>query len=131
MARNPIIPYNPGLRKFARELRKNSTLGEVLLWKQISRRKLGVQFHRQVPVYKYIIDFYCHELKLAIEIDGSSHDSQSQKQKDLIRDYNLRQLGIKVIRIDDSDMKRNMGSVISFLTSQIESQRSRVIIRKQ
>lgn len=115
MARNEIIPYNPGLRKLARELRKNSTLGDVLLWKEISKRKLGVQFHRQVPVHEYILDFYCHELKLAIEVDGSSHDTPDQKEKDLIRDYDLEQLGIKVIRIDDSDVKRNMDSVIRFL----------------
>lgn len=115
MARNEIIPYNPGLRKLARELRGNSTLGEVLLWKEISKRKLGVQFHRQVPVHEYILDFYCHELKLAIEVDGSSHDTRDQKEKDLIRDYDLEQLGIKVIRVDDSDVKRNMDSMIKFL----------------
>ncbi len=99
----------------ARELRKNFTLGEALLWKEISKRRLGVQFHRQVPVHEYILDFYCHELKLAIELDGSSHDTTDQKEKNLIRDYDLEQLGIKVIRIDDLDVKRNMDSVIRFL----------------
>ncbi|MEQ9307866.1 MAG: endonuclease domain-containing protein [Balneolaceae bacterium] len=120
MKRNSIIPYNPGLRNFARELRKNSTLGEILLWKEIRRRKLGVQFHRQVPVKDYIIDFYCHEVKLAIEVDGSSHNSSEQKEKDLIRDYNLEQLGITVIRIDDLDVKRNMDSVVRFLKFRIK-----------
>tara|TARA_R110000868_G_scaffold368227_1_gene631226 strand:- start:65045 stop:65485 length:441 start_codon:yes stop_codon:yes gene_type:complete len=120
MARNEIIPYNPGLRKFARELRKNSTLGEVLLWKKISRRKLGVQFHRQVPIQNYIIDFYCHEIKLAIEVDGGSHYTSEQKDKDLIRDYNLNQLGINILRIDDLDVKSNMDSVIRFLKNRID-----------
>ena len=114
MKKNEIIPYNPVLRKFARDLRKNSTLGEILLWKQINRRKLGVQFHRQVTVSEYILDFYCHELRLAIEVDGSSHDNPKQKERDRIRDYNLQQLGIKLIHIDDSDVKRNLDSVITF-----------------
>ncbi len=121
MARNEIIPYNPGLRKFARELRNNSTHGEVLLWKRISRKKLGVQFHRQVPVYEYIIDFYCHELKLAIEVDGSSHNNPVQIEKDQLRDYQLRQLGIIVFRIEDSNIKQKMDSVIRFLNSRIEA----------
>ena len=121
MARNEIIPYNPGLRKFARELRNNSTLGEVLLWKQISRRKLGVQFHRQIPVYESIIDFYCHELKLGIEVDGRSHNNPVQIEKDWLRDYQLKRLGMTVFRIDDSDIKQKMDSVIRFLNSRIEA----------
>lgn len=120
MSRNKIIPYNPVLKKFAKELRKNSTLGEILLWKEISRRKLGVQFHRQVPVHEYIMDFYCHELKMAIEVDGASHDNPVQKEKDLIRDYNLEQLGITIIRIDDFDVKRNLDSVVRFLKFRIK-----------
>ena len=72
--RNKIIPYNPKLKLLARELRKNSTLSEVLLWQNIKQRGYGVQFHRQVPMLDYIVDFYCHEIGLAIEIDGSSHE---------------------------------------------------------
>ena len=72
--KNKIIPYNPKLKEFARQLRKNSTLSEILLWQKIKQQALGVQFHRQVPLLEYIVDFYCHELKLAIEIDGKSHE---------------------------------------------------------
>jgi len=71
---NKIIPYNPKLKALARQLRKNSTLSEVLLWQKIKQKGYGVQFHRQVPLLEYIVDFYCHELKLAIEIDGDSHN---------------------------------------------------------
>jgi len=71
---NKIIPYNKELKFLARQLRKNSTLPETLLWQKIKRKSLGVQFHRQVPMLNYIVDFYCHEIGLAIEIDGSSHD---------------------------------------------------------
>jgi very-short-patch-repair endonuclease len=74
MAKNVIIPYDPRLKQFARYLRNNSTLSEILLWKQIKNKALGIEFHRQVPIDEFIVDFYCHELMLAIEIDGISHD---------------------------------------------------------
>ena len=77
--KNKIIPYNPKLKEFARQLRKNSTLSEVLLWEKLKQRSMGVQFHRQVPLLEYIVDFYCHELQLAIEIDGVSHDFKYDK----------------------------------------------------
>ena len=57
MGKNRIINYDPRLKIIARELRKNSTLGEVLLWGEIKSRKLGYQFHRQVPIDKFIVDF--------------------------------------------------------------------------
>jgi very-short-patch-repair endonuclease len=75
MGRNRIIPYDHRMRSIARKLRKNMTLSEILLWQQIRRRKLGVQFHRQVPMDKFVVDFYCHEIMLAIEIDGITHDN--------------------------------------------------------
>lgn len=82
---NKIPPYNPKLKELARQLRKNMTLGEVLLWQEIRNRKLGVQFHRQVPIKEYIVDFYCHELLLVIEIDGSTHDHPEVAVNDLQR----------------------------------------------
>lgn len=120
MPRNKIIPYNPALRTHARELRKNSTLSEILLWQQIRSRKLGVQFHRQVPVHEFILDFFCHELQLAIEVDGNSHHNSEQHERDLYKDYILCQLGIQVLRIDDLDIKFEMESVIQFLAHRIE-----------
>ncbi len=120
MARNKIIPYDSHLKKRARELRKNSTLGEVLLWQQIRKRKLGVQFHRQVPISHFIVDFYCHEIQLAIEVDGSFHDSPAQQIKDKERQIHLEELGVRFIRIDDLDVKKNMDSVIRYLRSKIE-----------
>ncbi|HEY3429778.1 MAG TPA: DUF559 domain-containing protein, partial [Cyclobacteriaceae bacterium] len=65
--KNKIIPYRKDLRLKARELRNNSTLSEILLWDEIKNRQiLKFQFHRQVPLLNYIVDFYCHELMLAI-----------------------------------------------------------------
>ena len=57
----------------ARELRQNMTLSEVLLWQEIKGKQLGIQFSRQIPIDEYIVDFYCKNLQLAVEIDGESH----------------------------------------------------------
>jgi very-short-patch-repair endonuclease len=105
-----IIPYNPKLKEFARKLRKNSTLSEILLWKKIKNKAFGVEFHRQVPLDQFIVDFYCHELKLAIEIDGSSHDQKFEY--DRARENKLNSFGVKILRFNDLDVKKDMNSVL-------------------
>jgi very-short-patch-repair endonuclease len=105
-----IIPYDPKLKEFARKLRKNSTLSEILLWKKIKGKAFGVEFHRQVPLNHYIVDFYCHELKLAIEIDGSSHDQKFVY--DRARENKLNSIGVKILRFNDLDVKKDMNSVL-------------------
>ena len=118
MAKNVIIPYNPKLKQIARHLRNNSTLSEILLWKQIKNKSLGIEFHRQVPIDEFIIDFYCHELKLAIEIDGISHDYKYKN--DLIRQGKLENWGVHFIRFDDHEVKNNMFSVLLEIQQKIE-----------
>jgi len=74
MPHRKILPSNPRLKELARELRNHSTLAEVLLWNQIkNKRLLGFDFHRQKPIDRFIVDFFCPGLMLAIEIDGVSH----------------------------------------------------------
>ena len=107
--RNKIIPYHPKLKEFARKLRKNSTLAEVLLWKKIKNRSYGVQFHRQVPMLNYIVDFYCHELMLAIEVDGSSHEFKYLE--DLKRQKKLEKYGVNFIRFSNLEIKKEIFSV--------------------
>ncbi|EJF09782.1 hypothetical protein O71_13154 [Pontibacter sp. BAB1700] len=68
-----IIPYKPHLKELAKKLRRESTLSEVLLWNELKARKfLGLDFDRQKPLDNFIVDFYCKDLMLAIEIDGDS-----------------------------------------------------------
>ncbi|SMO80549.1 endonuclease domain-containing protein [Gracilimonas mengyeensis] len=112
---NKILPYNRKLKKLARELRKNSTLSEVLLWDQIKGKALGVEFHRQVPVLDYIVDFYCHELMMAIEIDGVTHDNPEKFKDDQARQERIEALGVIFARVDDIDVKRNMHDVLTYL----------------
>lgn len=117
---NKILPYNPQLKQLARELRKNSTLSEVLFWKEIQKKKLGIEFHRQVPVKNYIVDFFCHELMLAIEIDGSSHDSEYALILDEKRQKEIEELGVHFVRFDDMEIKKNIDRVLEYLQSTID-----------
>lgn len=117
---NKIHPYNPELKKLARKLRKNMTLGEVLLWQEIRNRQLGVQFHRQIPLYNYIVDFYCHELQLAIEIDGSSHDHAEVAIEDLTRQEELESHGIYFLRFEEKEARKNLNEVLNVIVRWIE-----------
>jgi very-short-patch-repair endonuclease len=117
MTRNKIIFYNPNLKEKARRLRIKCTPSETLLWSRIRRRSLGFEFHRQVPIDEYIVDFYCHELRLAIEVDGSSHDNK--QEYDLLRQRKLERLGVRFLRFDDRDFKRSMNDVLRAITTVI------------
>jgi len=86
-------------------------LSEVLLWNQLKAKKLGFQFFRQKPIGNYIVDFYCPELKLVIEIDGSSHDSKFDY--DRYRDEYLKTSGLNIMRFADDDIRHNIDSVLN------------------
>jgi very-short-patch-repair endonuclease len=78
-----FIPYNKGLKQFSRDLRNESTLSEVLLWKELrGGQSRGYEFNRQKPLEKYIADFYCKKLCLVIEIDGTSHSTPEAVERD-------------------------------------------------
>jgi len=116
--KNKIIPYNPRLKLLARQLRKNSTLPEVLLWQNIKRRAYGVQFHRQVPMLNYIVDFYCHEIGLAIEIDGQSHDHSFLY--DAKRQGEIEAYGVTFLRFSNEEIKKNMFSVLLVIEEKVK-----------
>jgi len=123
MTHNKLIYYNPELKEKARHLRNESTFSEILLWLKIKGKVFGYEFHRQVPLDEYIVDFYCHELGLAIEIDGSSHDNKYDY--DLKRQRRLESLGVRFIRFEDIDVKRNMNDVLrtlEFVISELEKE---------
>ncbi len=118
--RNKILPYNPALKELAQKLRQQGILSEVLLWKKIKNKSLGIEFHRQVPLDNYIVDFYCHELMLAIEIDGNSHEHSEVQVNDVLRQETLERLGVNFIRFNDKDVKKSMNQVIYVLQVKIE-----------
>lgn len=91
--RRPIIPYNPKLKELARHLRNNSTLSEILLWEYLKGKQMkGYDFHRQKPIADYIVDFYCPDLLLAIEIDGDSH--RERYNQDTHRQKRIESFGV-------------------------------------
>lgn len=108
---NKIIPYNPNLKALAKKLRQNMTFSEVLLWNELSGKKMhGFDFDRQRPIDNFIVDFYCKELNLAIEIDGDSHDYKYEE--DVIRQKKLESLGVHFLRFLDMDVKKDMNNVL-------------------
>jgi very-short-patch-repair endonuclease len=120
MKKRIIYPYNPKLKLLARNLRKNSTLGEILLWKQLKGKQMcGYDFHRDKPLLDYIVDFFCHELFLAIEIDGCSHDD-TKYDYDQERQHRIEQLGISFLRFTEEDVKKNMSGVLLSIETWIE-----------
>jgi very-short-patch-repair endonuclease len=119
--RREIIEYERYLKELARKLRQNMTLGEVLLWQRLKRKQIrGYDFDRQRPIDRYIVDFYCKDLKLAIEIDGSSHDGEEAKVNDDIRQERLESLGVRFLRFTDADVKRNMEMVVGSIEQWID-----------
>jgi very-short-patch-repair endonuclease len=104
--------YNSSLQPRANALRKTMTKAEACLWKYILRgRQLGYQFNRQRPILHYIADFMCKELKLIIEVDGITHHSESQFEKDLKRQRDLESHGFIVIRFRDEEVLNNIYGV--------------------
>jgi very-short-patch-repair endonuclease len=116
-----IIPYSSELKELARQLRKTMTLSEVLLWKKLrNKQMLGFDFTRQQPIDKYIVDFYCKELMLAIEIDGASHINEDVYYNDIKRQKELELLGVRFLRFQDSEVKKGMNEVLRIIQYWIE-----------
>ncbi|PKP29361.1 MAG: DNA methylase [Bacteroidetes bacterium HGW-Bacteroidetes-18] len=113
MPKRKIIPYNLKLKEFARELRNNSTKSEIFLWLKLKNKQFyGYDFHRQKPIDNYILDFYCYELLLGIEVDGYSHQFLEVFNKDTIKEKRMKELGIAVLRFSDEQVQREMENVL-------------------
>ncbi|NLO07083.1 MAG: endonuclease domain-containing protein [candidate division WS1 bacterium] len=96
--------------KFAREQRREATRSEERLWQELRGKRLGVRFRRQHPIGKFVIDFFCNERRLAVEIDGPVHEKQ--QGYDRYRDEWLAEQGIRVLRIPDEDVTENISGVL-------------------
>jgi very-short-patch-repair endonuclease len=114
-----IITYNPELKELARQLRKNSMLSEVLLWRHLKGKQiLGYDFDRQKPIDNYIVDFFCNELRLAVEIDGETHNYKIDEDKE--RQERLEKLGIRFLRFTDMDVKKNIEGVVAVIENWVK-----------
>ncbi len=118
-SKRKLIPYNPTLKEKARQLRNNSTNTEILLWGFLKGKQLkGYDFHRQKPIDEYIVDFFCSEIMLAIEIDGISH--AGKEEYDEKRQMKLEALGVKILRFDDEEVFYNCDDVIRSIEKWID-----------
>ncbi|NEN24593.1 endonuclease domain-containing protein [Cryomorpha ignava] len=95
----------------ARKLRENMTEPEKVVWELLRKRPLGLKFRRQHPVHIYILDFYCHEKRLSIEVDGGYHIDNEQVAKDLERTSFINQIGIKEIRFSNDQVLNHFEKV--------------------
>lgn len=113
-------PYNTNLRNYAQKNRKEMNAPEANLWYNILRNRelLNYKFLRQKPILNYILDFYCSKLLFGIEIDGESHNEQTNYDKQ--RSENLNKISIKIIRYSNYDVMNNFDGVYFDLIKQIK-----------
>lgn len=116
--KNLSLPKNLKLQERAKELRKAGVLSEVLFWKRVNKKKLfGLDIDRQKIIGNYIVDFFVKQLGLVIEIDGSSHNDKYEY--DLKRIEYLESLDLKVVRINDLEIKKNLEGVLNYIKKYI------------
>ena len=110
-------PFHKGAKNelfgFAKKMRKHPTEAEKVLWEALKNRQVGgFKFRRQHPLASYILDFYCHEKKLGIELDGGYHNDTFQKEYDQVRTEILNVYGINVIRFPNQSVIQNLNQVL-------------------
>ena len=98
--------------KNAKELRENMTEAEKQLWSRLNSSQLGVRFKRQHPIDIFIADFYCHQYKLVVEVDGEYHNDEEQLEYDEGRTAELERFGITVIRFTNDEVMANVDRVV-------------------
>lgn len=119
MKKRKIIPYNPKLKDFARKLRRDSTFTEIMLWNYLRGKQMrGYDFDRRRPIDNYIVDFYCKDLQLAIEVDGESHYGNTERDEK--KDKRLNELGVTVLRYDDLEIVHKLDKVVESIEKWID-----------
>jgi very-short-patch-repair endonuclease len=89
------------------------TASETIMWNELRRKKIkGLRFRRQHPIKNFIVDFYCHEKRLVIEIDGGIHNHIEIRERDEGRTMELEILGLKVVRFTNEEVQNNLSSVL-------------------
>lgn len=97
----------------AEQLRNNMTVAEKTLWNYLKTKPMGLKFRRQHPISKYIVDFYCHALKLVIEVDGGIHNITSSLENDKVRQEYLEAEGLVFLRVTNEEIERDFASVVT------------------
>ena len=121
MKKDMFYKADPLIFSNARELRNKLTPSEQVFWLRLKEQFPKYKFRRQHPISIYVADFYCHKLKLVIEIDGSIHDSEKAKLNDRRRQQNLENLNLTVIRFTNHQVKNEIENVIEIISSTIKN----------
>jgi very-short-patch-repair endonuclease len=117
----PKIYNRTSEKEKRRLLRNNLTRAEVILWSRLQRKQiLGYKFRRQFSVGSYVIDFYCPELKLAIEIDGTSPFKEEIEKYDHHRQESIEKLGISFLRFTNNDIYKNLNGIVQVIGDKIQ-----------
>jgi phosphoribosylformimino-5-aminoimidazole carboxamide ribotide isomerase len=109
----------PLIFRKAEELRNRCTDTEELLWNYLRQSQIGIKFRRQHPASNYVLDFYAHKIKLAIEIDGSIHEVEEVKRNDKVRQGHLESLGITIIRFSNRQAKEQLDVVVAAIKDKV------------
>ena len=117
MPRHPR--YRPDLRSIARRLRGTAPFPERLLWSRLRRRRLGARFLRQQPIAGYVVDFYCPDARLVVELDGRSHLERGPR--DLARQQALEALGYTVLRFWNDELLADLDGVVDRIRATLEA----------
>ena len=107
------------LKERRRQLRASATASEIFLWSHLRRGELGTKFRRQFGIGAYVLDFYAPIPKLAIEVDGNSHDDK--QEYDELRQNEIESYGIEFLRFTDLEVLNNIGSVLERIKARIQS----------
>jgi len=107
--------------QIAERLRRDMTAAEKNIWDRVCKNQLGARIRRQHPVWKFIADFYCHEVKLVIEIDGGIHLHSESKEYDISRDTILKEFQIEILRFTNDEVINDPDLVIEKIKRTIET----------
>jgi len=103
----------------AKELRREMTPAEKLLWQEVRANKLGVHFRRQQVIAGFIVDFYCHKSALVIEVDGDIHDLQ--QEEDARREKALSEMGLRIVRFRNDEVVMDLSAVVGKIKEQVSA----------
>ena len=106
--------------QIAERLRRDMTATEKIIWDRVCKNQIGIRIRRQHPVWKFIADFYCHEVKLVIEIDGGIHLRSENKEYDISRDIILKEFKIEILRFTNDEVINEPDLVIEKIRRTIE-----------
>lgn len=112
--------YLNKLRGIRKELRKNATLSEKVLWTYLRKNQLGHKFRRQVSIGYYVVDFYCIDLSLAIEIDGDVHLKKTVRERDRFRQKIMEMDGVQFLRFSNTEIMKDISTVLHTIKTTCE-----------